>query len=150
MDHWELVARESIRDLVARYNANGDSGRFAAVLELFTEDAILEIPGASHGGRAEIRKMFEEAAERTGRDDGIAFIRHFIATHQIDVDNENEARGRCYYAVITDCGLDHWGRYVDNYRRGDDGQWRFSKRVTTLDAAVPGGWGASDSAGDAS
>jgi hypothetical protein len=30
-----LVARESIRDLVARYNANGDTGRFAQVLDLF-------------------------------------------------------------------------------------------------------------------
>ena len=28
MESWELVARESVRDLVARYNANGDSGRF--------------------------------------------------------------------------------------------------------------------------
>ena len=35
MELWELVARESIRDLVARYNANGDSGRFDQVLELF-------------------------------------------------------------------------------------------------------------------
>ena len=26
MKSWELLARESIRDLVARYNANGDSG----------------------------------------------------------------------------------------------------------------------------
>ena len=30
----ELIARESIRDLVARYNANGDSGRFDQVVEL--------------------------------------------------------------------------------------------------------------------
>jgi len=28
MEIWELVARESVRDLVQRYNANGDSGRF--------------------------------------------------------------------------------------------------------------------------
>ena len=27
MEVWELIARESIRDCIARYNANGDSGR---------------------------------------------------------------------------------------------------------------------------
>ena len=29
MQLWELTARESIRDLVTRYNSNGDAGRFA-------------------------------------------------------------------------------------------------------------------------
>ena len=28
MELWELFAREGIRDLVARYNSNGDTGRF--------------------------------------------------------------------------------------------------------------------------
>ena len=42
---WELVARESIRDLVARYNANGDSGRFDQVMALFAPDAVMEIEG---------------------------------------------------------------------------------------------------------
>ena len=35
----------AIRDLVARYNANGDSGRFDQVLELFAPDAVMEIVG---------------------------------------------------------------------------------------------------------
>ena len=43
MELWELMAREEIRDLVARYNANGDAGRFAQVLELFTPDARMEL-----------------------------------------------------------------------------------------------------------
>ena len=38
MELWQLIARESIRDLVARYNANGDTGRFAQVRELFSPD----------------------------------------------------------------------------------------------------------------
>ncbi len=55
MEIWELIARESIRDLVARYNANGDSGRFDPMLELFAEDAVLEVPGRRLEGRAAIR-----------------------------------------------------------------------------------------------
>ena len=56
MEHWELIARESIRDLVARYNANGDSGRFDPMLELFAEDATMELPGASSGGSHNCRR----------------------------------------------------------------------------------------------
>jgi ketosteroid isomerase-like protein len=43
MELWELVARESIRDLVARYNANGDSGRFEAMMKVFADDAVVEL-----------------------------------------------------------------------------------------------------------
>ena len=46
MEPWELIARESVRDLVARYNANGDSGRFDPLLELFAEEAVMELPDA--------------------------------------------------------------------------------------------------------
>ena len=137
---FELVARESIRDLVARYNANGDSGRFDAMLALFAEDATLELDGETLHGRPAIRAFFERVAERTGRGRAAAFVRHFTATHQIDVLSEREARGRCYYAVLTERGLDHWGRYIDEYCRLD-GRWLFQRRRITLDAAVAGGWG---------
>ena len=140
MEPFELAARESIRDLVARYNANGDSGRFDQMLALFAEDAVFEFAGGEHRGRPAIRAYFEGVAKRTGAGGAAKFVRHFTATHQIDVLSEREARGRCYYAVLTDRGLDHWGRYVDEYRR-IDGRWLFRRRKVTLDAATPGGWG---------
>jgi hypothetical protein len=136
---FELEARECIRDLVARYNASGDSGRFGPMLELFAEDAVLELAEGTHVGRAAIRAFFEGVAKRTGEGRAARFVRHFTATHQIDVLSEREARGRCYYAVLTERGLDHWGRYVDEYRRSD-GRWLFQRRKVTLDAAMPGGW----------
>ena len=43
MEIWQVIARESIRDLVARYNANGDTGRFAQVRELFSPEATMDI-----------------------------------------------------------------------------------------------------------
>ena len=142
METWELVARESIRDLVARYNAAGDAGRFDEMLALFCDDAVMEIDGTVYDGKTAIRGLFEGAASRTGGDGGGAtarFIRHFTATHQIDVDGPTEARGRSYYQVLTDQGLDHWGRYVDRYRKDGD-RWRFAHRKVTVDAAIPGGW----------
>lgn len=141
MEPFELAARESIRDLVARYNANGDAGRFDEMLALFAEDAVLELSSGAYAGRAAIRAFFESVAQRTGAGRAAKFVRHFTATHQIDVLSEREARGRCYYAVLTERGLDHWGRYLDEYRRAD-GRWLFQRRKVTLDAAVPGGWGA--------
>ena len=54
MELWELTARESIRDLVARYNANGDTGRFPQVLELFAPDAVMEVPGGVYEGTERI------------------------------------------------------------------------------------------------
>jgi uncharacterized protein (TIGR02246 family) len=142
MELWELDAREQIRDLVARYNANGDSGRFPQMLELFVSDAVMHIPSGSHHGRDEIEAMFTNAATKTGGGDGAkaAFIRHHTATLQIDVVSSDEATSRCYFQVLTDRGLDHWGRYVDRYHRVE-GRWLFAERTVAIDGSISGGWG---------
>lgn len=139
MEPHELEAREAIRDLVARYNACGDSGRFDAMLALFCEDAVLELDERTLTGRAAIRAYFESVAQRTGAGRAATLVRHFTATHQIDVVSEREARGYCYFAVLTNAGLDHWGRYRDVYR-SEGGRWLFARRKVSLDGAVPGGW----------
>ncbi len=132
MELWELVAREQIRDLVARYNANGDSGRFDEVLELFAPDAVMELPDAIYRGHDEIRSMFSDAAASFTAREGFRHLRHYTATLQIDVLRPSEARGRCYYAVLMSHGLDHWGRYIDEYTTVD-GEWRFRHRRVTVD-----------------
>jgi uncharacterized protein (TIGR02246 family) len=141
MDLWELEARESIRDLVARYNANGDSGRIDPMAELFADEAVMTIaPDTQHEGRKAIHAFFSGVAAGTrGGDGGVKFIRHYTATHQIDVLSPGEARGRCYYVVLTDRGVDHWGRYIDEYRR-IDGRWQFWRRTCTTDGRAEGSW----------
>jgi hypothetical protein len=136
MELWELTAREAIRDLVARYNANGDSGRIDAMLGLFADDAVFEVmPDQRYAGSAAIRGFFQGVTD----DGDVRVLRHFTATHQIDVLSPGEARGRCYYAVFTEHGLDHHGRYLDEYRC-IAGAWRFQTRRVTVDARTPGGW----------
>lgn len=142
MEPWEIGAREAIRDLVARYNANGDAGRFDAMLALFAEDARLEVPGETLRGLDAIRKFMEGVASDEGRKP-IQLLRHFTATHQIDLESPTTARGRCYFQVLTDAGLDHWGRYVDTYVE-HDGRWLFSTRRVSVDGAVPGSWSRTD------
>ncbi len=135
---WELSAREEIRDLVARYNANGDSGRLDEVIALFADDATLEIESRCYRGRSEIREMFERAAAQTRSEPG-AYIRHYTATHQIDLIDPQTARGRSYFQVLTPAGLDHWGRYLDEYLQ-TAGSWRFGARTVRIDGRVAGGW----------
>ncbi len=135
---WELLAREQIRDLVARYNANGDSGRLDQVMALFADDATLEIDSACFRGTSEIRQMFERAADQTRSEPG-GYIRHHTATLQIDLLDERSARSRSYFQVLTPVGLDHWGRYLDGYSQLE-GSWRFQARVVRVDGSVAGGW----------
>ena len=123
------AAREAIRDLVARYNANGDTGRFARVRELFAVDAWMDIgDGTVRRGVDEIMTIFTGTATKVTAD----FVRHFTSTHQIDVQTSDRAVGRLYYAVLTQVGLDHWGRYVDEYAR-IDGRWLFASRTVSVD-----------------
>ena len=136
----EGEAREQIRDLVARYNAYGDSGRFEDLLRLFAPDAQLTVGSERYIGRDAIEAMFRDAAS-SARSIAVTRVRHFVATHQIDLVDEGHARGRCYFQVLTDRGLDHWGRYLDDYA-ADAGGWRFAIRTVEVEGAVPGGWGA--------
>ena len=143
MDLQELLAREAIRDLVARYNANGDSGRFEQVMELFTDDAFMAADGTEYRGKGEILTLFTGASDqvKSGGPDGSSgptpsYIRHFTATHQIDIVDEHSATGRAYFAVLSPVGLDHWGRYVDTYQVVD-GRWLFASRIVTTDDMAP-------------
>ncbi|MEY4362412.1 MAG: hypothetical protein RL391_1718 [Actinomycetota bacterium] len=125
------VDREAIRDLVARYNANGDSGRFAQVRELFAADAVMTIDGdRSYSGIDEIMTIFSSTKSTTAG--ALTHVRHFTATHQIDLVDEQNATGRLYFAVLTDIGLDHWGRYVDGYTKSS-GRWLFASRKVSVD-----------------
>jgi 3-phenylpropionate/cinnamic acid dioxygenase small subunit len=152
----ELLAREGIRDLVARYNSCGDTGKFDRLWALFTDDAVMEVGPAvgertEYVGLTEVKKIFtgargrvESHAERG--DDAVAarpYIRHFTATHQIDLVDAEHATGRCYFAVIIGDaergGLDHWGRYLDEYVCVD-GTWKFQRRRVYVDGQNAQSW----------
>jgi hypothetical protein len=158
---WELIARESIRDCIARYNANGDSGRIDQMVAVFAPDGIMETGGRQYHGRAAIHDFMSGVATRgrpaaeaapaadhdpTPTEDWVArgkpvFIRHYTATTQIDVESETFATARSYYLFLTVHGLDHWGRYLDEYAPVD-GRWLITHRREITDAAFEGGWAA--------
>jgi ketosteroid isomerase-like protein len=144
MEQWELVARESIRDLVARYNANGDSGRFAEMMKVFADDAIMELVAADgsvrrYEGADQVATIFTDT--KANWDGGVKptathhHVRHFTSTHQIDLVDQTHAKGRCYFMVIMGHGLDHWGRYVDEYGIRDD-RWVITQRRALSDGRI--------------
>jgi len=138
------IARDAIRDLVARYNSFGDAGRFEQLLQLFGADAVMEtytLDGSSsrYDGIEAIATLFLGAQERFRSEPTIGgYIRHFTSTHQIDILPESCATGRLYFAVLAPHGLDHWGRYVDRYSVVDD-EWRFSERKVYVEGSSPSG-----------
>lgn len=138
MELWEVIAREEIRDLVTRYNSNSDTGRFPQLLELFDDTSVMTIDGGvAYRGKSEIINIFNNAKGRLESVDVPKYVRHFVATHQIDLESETAARGRCYFAVLTHIGLDHWGRYIDTYKRVND-KWLFDTRNVFVDGTSSG------------
>lgn len=142
MDIAELIARESIRDLVARYNSTADTGRFDETVELFAADAVMEIDGRRYEGADAIRGLFTGTQDRVAEHAGTRprYLRHCTATLQIDLTSATRATGRCYFFVLMEHGLDHWGRYLDEYALGQDGRWVFTLRRGKLDGYTPGGF----------
>ncbi|MCU1497312.1 MAG: hypothetical protein JWM47_1265 [Acidimicrobiales bacterium] len=141
MELSELVAREAVRDLVARYTQAGDRGRIVDLAELFAVDGALDV--GEHGGRwegrDEIVARLRAVAERiavAGSSPGP--VRHHVSSLAIDASVPKEATASSYYLVFTEIGVDHWGRYRDRFAVGPDGVWRFVERVVSLDGHVEG------------
>lgn len=140
MEGWELEAREDIRDLVARYNVNGDAGRIDALMTLFAEDAVMEVVGQRvYRGSTEIRALFTGATGDGDAGDTVQLLRHHVSTHLIDLEGHERASGRSYFVVYTRDGVDHWGRYLDTYRKVSQ-RWRFTSRRVEVEGQIAGGW----------
>jgi ketosteroid isomerase-like protein len=137
METWELSAREQIRELVATYAHCADSGRFAELVALFADDGILETPdGQQHRGQGAIREFLGATKTRLANATQASLIRHNVSNLHITVSGPSEANGAAYFLVITERGLDHWGRYRDRYAC-HDGQWRFAHRRVRLEGRSP-------------
>jgi hypothetical protein len=150
MEMWELVARERIRDALALYNWSGDAFRLDQLAEAFCEDGELEVRGHDpHRGRAAIVTFLgggvaaggDEARRAARRADADAsgvrrIVRHNVTNIRfLDVTPER-ARVTCYFTVLTEIGLDHFGRYRDTFVPVDD-RWLIRHRFVSTDWRAP-------------
>lgn len=142
MERTELIAREGIRDLLGRYTWAGDTGRTAEVADCFTVDGVLDL--GDHGGVLEGREAITaeldavvaraaSAAQEPGP------VNHHVSSIFITMADPTTATVRSYFAVHTDAGLDHWGRYRDDVVMDRiDGHWRFARRTVRVTGFAPG------------
>jgi uncharacterized protein (TIGR02246 family) len=126
----------AIRAVMATYNIAGDRLQLETLASTFTEDGVLEVPGANYHGRSAIKEGLAglHRTDVTTRNDvpQPTFVRHHLTTSQIEFLADDEATGRSYFIVYTDIGADHAGVYVDKIaRRGD--QWFLTYRRVLID-----------------
>lgn len=141
MQIWELVAREQIRDTLARYNWSGDAGRIDGLAETFCVDGVLEIRGAEPlRGRSEIMAFLGGVTGKIAVDADVRpIVRHNVANILFTSVAPDTAQVSSYFTVLTHIGLDHFGRYRDTLVPDGDA-WLIKHRKVSTD------WAAADSA----
>ena len=140
MELWELAARERIRDTLARYNWSGDALRLDELAETFCEEGELELRGSEPvRGRAAIVDLLGVVSEpnTTAQASGVKrIVRHNVTNIRFTDVRPDEARASCYFTVLTEIGLDHYGRYRDVFVPvGDD--WLIRHRFVSTDWSAP-------------
>ena len=138
MEMWELVAREQIRDTLARYNWAGDAGRLDELAETFCADGVLEIRGLQPlRGRSEIVAFLGDVTGNiTVSADVKPIVRHNVANVLFTNVTRDQAQVSCYFTVVTHVGLDHLGRYRDSFV-SDGNTWLIKHRKVSTDWAAP-------------
>jgi len=138
VEAWELVARERIRDTLARYSWSGDGLRLDELVLAFCEDGVLEVRGREPiAGRSAIADFIGGVG--AAGDEAAAvprIVRHNLANVRFVEVTESAARVESYFTVLTEIGLDHYGRYRDRFVPvGDD--WLIAHRLVSTDWRSP-------------
>ena len=131
---WELIARERIRDTLARYNWSGDAGRGEELAAAFAPDGVLELRGGvTVRGRAEIRELIGGVAGAPRADPGVRrLVRHVLTNTRFTAISAEQASVSSYFTVVTEIGLDHAGRYRDTLVPAGD-RWLIARRLVSTD-----------------
>lgn len=137
----DLLAREAIRDTMARYTMAGDRLREDEFVAVFAPDAVMESEGVPaedafrYEGREQIRhwiSRWRNRPEGAAATHAATFVRHHMSTSLIELMGPDTARARTYWVAYTDIGADHSGYYLDEFRKLD-GQWLIARRRVRLD-----------------
>jgi hypothetical protein len=143
---WELVAREAIRDSLAQYNWSGDALRLDGLAGAFCADGVLEVRG---GDRFEGREAIvaflggvagdaDEGARTQAGDPGARrIVRHNLTNVRFVALAPDAAQVDSYFTVVTEIGLDHYGRYRDTFVPESD-RWLIRHRFVSTDWRADG------------
>lgn len=139
----ELLAREAIRDLMARYTTAGDRLRIGEFVACFTADGVIEsehVPedrAFRYQGHDAIREWQERWLLQEGATHGATFVRHHLSTSRIELTGPQTAEARTYWVAWTDIGPDHAGYYLDRFSKVE-GAWLIAHRRVRMDWEAEG------------
>ena len=139
VDTDELLIRESIRDTIARYNHAGDRGKYQDMIECFHDDGQLQIvDGETLHGHDALRTFFSTVRGNTATPESLTMLRHCVTNTLIEVLTPTTATANSYFQVLTNVGLDHWGRYRDTFSPDPESKrWLIQTRSVKTDAYAP-------------
>jgi hypothetical protein len=137
MEVWELDIRESVRQTLADYTAATDRFDLRGLAACFAPDGVLEFTGGAQPltGPAEIAAGLEAAVRKAPAParPTPTHVRHHVSSIRFGSVARDRVEISSYFAVHTDIGLDHWGRYRD-VLVPLDGRWMFAHRRISVDA----------------
>lgn len=133
----KVIDKEAIRELAQLYSRAIDRKDHDLLRDLYTDDAT-DTHGTDFSGTV---SEYVEFIKGTGP--FMPYSGHHVCNHLIEVDGDT-AQGEVYvlaFHCLKGEGDDriedlHIVRYMDDYRRCEDGKWRFSKRFVTYDMIV--------------
>jgi SnoaL-like domain len=139
VEAWELEVRESVRQTLADYTAATDRFDLRALASCFGEEGVLEFTGgvepltgaaAIEAGLGAVTRP-SNSGQAAGR--SLTHVRHHVSSIQFGSVARDRVEVSSYFAVHTDIGLDHWGRYRD-VLIPVNGRWLFAHRRISVDA----------------
>ncbi|OBH44166.1 nuclear transport factor 2 family protein [Mycobacterium mantenii] len=137
MELWELEVREAVRQTLADYTAASDRFDLGALAACFCDEGVLEFTGGAEPltGPAEIEAGLGAAVTRPPHPARHAptHVRHHVSSIRFGAVTRGRVEVSSYFAVHTDVGLDHWGRYRD-VLVPVNGRWLFAHRRINVDA----------------
>jgi ketosteroid isomerase-like protein len=136
--NWELNVREAVRQTLADYTAATDRFDLGALAACFGPDGVLEFTGRSEPltGPAAIESGLAAAMAGSASKNSPTHVRHHVSSIRFGSVARERVEVSSYFAVYTDVGLDHWGRYRD-VLVPVDGRWLFAHRRIGVDGFAP-------------
>jgi hypothetical protein len=133
-----------VRDTLALYNWSGDGLRIDDVVSAFCEDGTLEIRGREPiVGREALAGFFagfgsapDAPAAAAAAPGARRIVRHNVTNLRFLEVAPDRARVASYFTVLTELGLDHYGRYRDTLVPVGDA-WLLQHRFVATDWRSP-------------
>lgn len=130
-------AREAIRYTLELYNRNADTADYDGHVDVFLPDATMSVQnGPDLVGLGEIQAAMRNGAVARKAYDHGNFQRHHLTSTMIELVDGQSAKVTTYVIVTTEIGLDHTGRYDDEFVAVGE-RWLLKQRHAKMEWSDP-------------